>query len=157
MHVSEALYNQITLIHFSCFFHHTPYCDLHEHYFADGRKVRASKPLDIRLLWLFLLGRFHPFSRPRRPLGWVEVSSTLSRTSALDGGGGQPHAPASSTPRERPGTHFTGGCVGPRAEKFVATGIRSRTVRPLAQSVQRLSYGLSARPFLLFLLNQKNG
>jgi len=28
---------------------------------------------------------------------------------------GQQHAPAALYPRERPGTHFTGGWVGPRA------------------------------------------
>jgi len=28
---------------------------------------------------------------------------------------GQQHAPAALYPRERPGTHCTGGCVGPRA------------------------------------------
>jgi len=31
------------------------------------------------------------------------------------GVGGQRHAPAASTPGERPGTRRTGGCVGPRA------------------------------------------
>ena len=30
---------------------------------------------------------------------------------------GQRHAPASLYPQERPGTHFTGGWVGPRVEK----------------------------------------
>ena len=30
-------------------------------------------------------------------------------------GYGQQHAPAALYPRERPGTHCTGGCVGPRA------------------------------------------
>jgi hypothetical protein len=38
-------------------------------------------------------------------------------------------------PRERPGTHFTGGWVGPRASldsgKSCPTGIRSRTVQPV--------------------------
>jgi len=29
--------------------------------------------------------------------------------------GGQPHARAALYPQERPGTHFTGGWVGPRA------------------------------------------
>ena len=28
---------------------------------------------------------------------------------------GQQHAPAALNPQERPGTHFTGGWVGPRA------------------------------------------
>ena len=49
---------------------------------------------------------------------------------------GQQHAPAALYPRERPGTHFTGGWVGPRAglgraEILVPTGIRSRTVQPV--------------------------
>jgi len=35
--------------------------------------------------------------------------------SALEGVSGQQHAPAALYPRERPGTHFTGGWVGPRA------------------------------------------
>ena len=58
---------------------------------------------------------------------------------------GQQHAPAALYPRERPGTHFTGGWVGPRAgldgaENLVPTGILSRTVQPVAQSLYRLSY-----------------
>jgi hypothetical protein len=55
---------------------------------------------------------------------------------------GQQHAPAALYPRERPGTYCTGGRVGPRAgpENLVPTGIRSRTVQPVAQSLYRLSY-----------------
>jgi len=34
-------------------------------------------------------------------------------TASLEGVSGQPHAPAAIYPRERPGTHFTGGWVGP--------------------------------------------
>ena len=49
--------------------------------------------------------------------------------------GGQPHAPATSTPREDPGTHCTEGWVGPRAGldggKSRPTGILSRTVQPV--------------------------
>ena len=38
-------------------------------------------------------------------------------TAALEGGvSGQQHAPAALYLRERPGTHFTGGWVGPRAD-----------------------------------------
>jgi len=40
-----------------------------------------------------ILCRFHSFYRLRRPLGWVEYSSTLSRTSAVDGGGGSAPRP----------------------------------------------------------------
>ena len=36
-------------------------------------------------------------------------------TAALKGVSGQQHAPASHYPQERPGTHFSGGWVGPRA------------------------------------------
>ena len=47
---------------------------------------------------------------------------------------GQQHAPAALYPRERPGTHFTVGWVGPRAglgvaENLVATRIRSQTLQ----------------------------
>jgi len=36
-------------------------------------------------------------------------------TAALEGMSGQSHDPTTLYPRERPGTHFTGGWVGPRA------------------------------------------
>ena len=58
---------------------------------------------------------------------------------------GQRHAPAALYPRERPGTHRTGGWVGPRAG--VDRGGKSRPPlgldpdRPArSQSVYRLSY-----------------
>ena len=57
-------------------------------------------------------------------------------TTALEGVSGQQHAPAALYPRGRPGTHFTGGWVGPRTcldgrKNLVPTGIRSRTVQPV--------------------------
>ena len=50
-------------------------------------------------------------------------------------GGGSAPRPGRLYPRETPGTHCTGGWVGPRgrsgrAENVVSTGIRSRTVQP---------------------------
>jgi len=42
-------------------------------------------------------------------------SSTLFLTSTLEGVRGQRHALTAPYPRERPGTHFTGGWVGLRA------------------------------------------
>jgi len=64
-------------------------------------------------------------------------NSTLSLTSALDGVGGQRHAPT-ALPRERPGTHCIGGWVDPRAGqdgcgKFRAPppGFDARTVQPV--------------------------
>jgi len=58
---------------------------------------------------------------------------------------GQQHALAALYHRERTGTHFTRGWVGPRAgldgwKNLVPTGIRSRTVQTVAQSLYRLSY-----------------
>ena len=57
---------------------------------------------------------------------------------------GQQHAPAPLYPRERPGTHFKGGWVGPRAG---LNGGKSRPHRDLipdrparSQSLYRLSY-----------------
>ena len=62
-----------------------------------------------------VLGRFHPFIGHEGPQGEQSYSSTLFLTSALEGVRGQRHAPAAPYPRERPGTHFTGGWVGLRA------------------------------------------
>ena len=66
-------------------------------------------------------------------------SSTLSLTSALDGVGGQRHAPA-PYPRERAGTHCIGGWVGPRtrldgrgkSRPPPQPGFNPRTVQPVA-------------------------
>ena len=57
-------------------------------------------------------------------------------TAALEGVSSQQDAPAALYTRERPGTHFTGGWVGPMAgldgsENLVPTEIRSRTVQPI--------------------------
>ena len=50
-------------------------------------------------------------------------------TAELEGVGGQQHAPATLYPRERHGTHFTGGWVGPRA------GLDGRKPRPHRNSI----------------------
>jgi len=57
-------------------------------------------------------------------------------TAVLEGVSGQQHVPAALYPRERPGTHFTGDRVGPRAvlegQKISSPpGIRPRTVQPV--------------------------
>ena len=65
-------------------------------------------------------------------------NSTLSLNSALDGVGGQRHAPAALYPRERPGTHCIGGWVGPRAgldgcgKSRPTPGFDPLTVHPVA-------------------------
>jgi len=60
---------------------------------------------------------------------------------------GQRHAPAAFNPRERPGTHCTGGWVGPRAgldrcgkSRPPPPGFDPRTVQSVRQSLYRLSY-----------------
>ena len=45
----------------------------------------------------------------------ADVAQRVGRGIALLVVSGQQHAPAALYPRERPGTHFTGGWVGPRA------------------------------------------
>ena len=57
-------------------------------------------------------GKVHPIKCYRRSRG---NSSNLSVTSALDGVGGQSHAPAALPPGKRSGAHCIGGRVGPMA------------------------------------------
>ena len=57
-------------------------------------------------------------------------------TAALEGGEWSAAPPAALYPRERPGTHFKGGCVGLRTgldgRKISSpTGIRTETVQPV--------------------------
>ena len=61
------------------------------------------------------------------------------------GVGGLLHAPAALPPGNRPGTHCTGGWVGPRAgldgcEKSRPTGIRSPDRPARSESLYRLHY-----------------
>ena len=57
---------------------------------------------------------------------------------------GQLHAQAAFYLREGPGTHYTGGWVGPRfgleGGKYNRTGIRSPDCAARSQSLYRLSY-----------------
>jgi len=64
------------------------------------------------------------------------------------GVGGQRHAPAALPPGKRPGSHFTGGCVGPRADLDgngksrppPPSGIRSADLPACSEVLYRLSY-----------------
>jgi hypothetical protein len=82
-------------------------------------------------------GKGRPRTGHEGPEGEERYSSTFSLTSALDGVGGQRHAPA-TYPRERPGTLFIGGWVGPRASLDRCGKSRPyrnsipRTVQPIA-------------------------
>ena len=52
--------------------------------------------------------KFHPRTGHEGPEGEWTYNSTLSLTLAVDGMGGQSHAPAALPPGKRPGTHFVG-------------------------------------------------
>ena len=56
-----------------------------------------------------------PFHRPRRPLGRVEIQLYFIFDLGTRRGEGSASRPGRSLPRERPGTHCTGGWVGLRA------------------------------------------
>jgi hypothetical protein len=60
-------------------------------------------------------GKVHPRTDDGGTYGKQMNSSTLSLTSALDGVGGQRHAPAALPLGKRPGAHCIGGWVGPRS------------------------------------------
>jgi len=65
----------------------------------------------------------------------VEVKLYSFLPTTLEGGEGSESRPGRSLPPKRPGTHSTGGWVGPKAgldrKNLVPTGIRSRTVQPV--------------------------
>jgi len=90
-------------------------------------------------------GKVRPRTGHEGPEEEQMYSSTLSLTSALDGGGWSMPRPGHFPHRERPGTHCIGGWVGRRAGlegcwNFHPTGIRSpdRSVR--SESLYRLHY-----------------
>jgi hypothetical protein len=60
-------------------------------------------------------GKVHPRTGHEGPEGEQRYSPTLSLTSALDGGWVVKATARPLCPRERHGTHYTGGWVGPRA------------------------------------------
>jgi hypothetical protein len=79
-------------------------------------------------------------------LGVWRYSSTQSLTLALDGIG-QLHAQAALHPRERtPGTHWIGGCVGPRA--FLNAVVKKKIPSPLREWNPRIPIGPARSPAL---------
>ena len=83
-------------------------------------------------------GKVHPRTGHEGPEVKQRYSCTLSLTSALEGGVGvQGHALAALS-WKRPGTHCTGGWVGPRAslegcgKSRPTLGFESRTIQPIA-------------------------
>jgi hypothetical protein len=81
-------------------------------------------------------GKVHPRTGHEGPEGEQRCTSTLSLTSALDGVGGQRHAPAALHPGKKPGTHCMGGWVG-RTAGLDRCG-KSRSHRDLIPGPSRL-------------------
>src|SRR5215469_14147913 len=75
----------------------------------------------------------------------MEVQLNSFLTSALEGGVWSASRPGRLYPQERPGTHCTGGWVGPgagldRCGKSRPTGIRSPDLPARSESLYRLRY-----------------
>jgi hypothetical protein len=124
---------------------------LQRRHFYDGRQgarfwkwrhCRRSHNLSFRRRTFFNWAPRHEVV-----LGEWRYSSTYSLTSALDGGGWSASHPDRFIPRERaPGTHWTGGWVGPRAvldavAKRKIPSSRRESNRPArSPALYRLSY-----------------
>jgi hypothetical protein len=83
--------------------------------------------------------------RPQNSEFWGFIGFNSFLTSALEGGLLSPSRPSRFYPRERPGTHCTGGWVGPgagldRCGKSRPVGIRSPNLPARSESLYRLSY-----------------
>ena len=93
-----------------------------------GKKVKCTL---VKALRLCTGGTVHRGSRS---------IVLLFLTTALEGFEGSASRPGRSLPRERPGTHCTGGWVGPRTgldrcgKSRPPTGFDPRTVQPVASS-----------------------
>jgi len=91
------------------------------------------------------MGKENPVTGPGGPIGGVEVQLNFSLTSALEGGVWSASRPGRLYLRERPGTHCTGGWVGPgagldRCGKSRPTGIRSPDLPARSEWLHRLHY-----------------
>jgi len=78
---------------------------------GDGGRtnVEYSRKVKVKVKVNFILEEATKAKRGSRYI------STLYIISALDGVCGQNHAPVALPPGKRPGTHCTGGWVGPRS------------------------------------------
>jgi len=114
-----------------------------ENLVLTGIRSRTVQPVVSRYIYIYIKVKFSCY-RPG-------VAQRVGRGIALlfhDRGTrrcGQQHAPAALYPRESPGTHFTGGWVGPRAgldgRKISSSpGFDPGASSPVTQSLYRLSY-----------------
>jgi len=95
----------------------------------------TSVTYEASLIWYV----FSLFYRPRMPLGRVEVQLYSLLGPSAAGVGGLTPTPGKDLV---PIVQGAGCAPGPvwRAENLVSTGIRSRAIKPVAQSLYRLSY-----------------
>jgi hypothetical protein len=121
---------------------HPRRCNKHSIY-----KHAQSEPthLSIVLFIWQLVSKGFPVTGPVWPTGWVEVQLYSSMTAALEEGewsAARPGRNLSPGKNRYPFYRRMGGRQGRsgRAENLVPTGIRSRTVQAVAQSLYRLSY-----------------
>ena len=92
-----------------------------------------------------LQGKGNPVTGPGGPIWWVEVYLNSLLTPALEGGVWSASRSDRLYPRERPGTHCTGGWVDPgagldRCRKSRPTGIRSQDLLSRSEPLYRLRY-----------------
>jgi hypothetical protein len=98
-----------------------------------------------------MVGRFHPFYRPQRPLGRVAVY--LYSVFRLEGGEGSASRPDRFSPGEDPvpivqGTEWCPGPVWTGAENLAPVGIRSPDRPARSQSLYRPSYKTVVRKII---------
>jgi hypothetical protein len=87
--------------------------------------------MDIVYTCIFISKSKQFHNKPMEAQGGVMYSSYSFTTSAIDGVSGRRHAPAALYPREwTPGTHCTGGWVGPRTG--LDTEARGKNPLPLS-------------------------
>ena len=129
LHVGAVLYRHVGAIlyrHEPEFFHRLSTRLIEIPLFLGNKtpiqRLKGGNP--IYLVVFTLKGKVIPLQARCGPGGGKRYSS------------GQQHVPAALYPRERSGTHCTGGRVGPRVgldgwKNLVPTGIRSRAVQPV--------------------------
>jgi hypothetical protein len=102
---------------------------------------------------MYLVGRFHPFYKPRKPLGKQRYSSDLFEDVGTRRVEGLASRPGRFSPRERRGTHFTAGWVGPRAgmdrcgKPRPPPGFDSLTVQPVTNRYNEDTFDVSNTNF----------
>ena len=101
-------------------------------------------------------GKFLPRTSHEGPDGYYSHSCTLSSTSALNGMGGQRHAPDALPSGKTAGVHFTGGWVGPRANLDGCLNFLTKEIRFQDRPTRRTSLYRLRDPDLPYLHSLTN-